>query len=54
MNEKYNEVISVFKKQLQPGNNIGEPEVGLYQSNFLFMYHLEDVRKKFLCEIDGN
>ncbi len=54
MNEKYNEVISVFKKQLQLGNKIGEQEVGMYQSNFLFMFHLEAVRKKFLSEIDGN
>ena len=54
MNEKYNEVISVFKRQLQLGNKIGEQEVGMYQSNFLFMFHLEGVRKKFLSEIDGN
>lgn len=54
MNDKYLEVISAFKKHLQHGNKFGEEEVGLYQRNFLFTYHLEDVRKKFLCEIDGN
>jgi hypothetical protein len=54
MNEKYDEVTSVFKKELQHGNKIGDEEVAIYHSNIMFMFSLDAVRKRFLCEIDGS
>ncbi len=50
----YEELVSIFKSKLQFTNLISEDDISTYQKNIKFSASLENVRKKYLCEIDGS
>jgi hypothetical protein len=54
LNNKYDEVVSIISKQLQPGNTISQEDISTYESTIHFSFSIDKVREKFLCEIDGS